>query len=128
MIVWFMNVNQIGTIIVDAAFAIHRSLGPGLLESAYENCLIIEMLERGLHVESQVALPLYYKNQQVGIGYRADMRINHSVIVEIKSVEALNDVHLSQMLTYLKISQCKIGYLVNFNCVNLKHGIRRIIL
>ena len=123
-----MNVNQIGTIIVDAAFAIHRSLGPGLLESAYENCLIIEMLERGLHVESQVALPLYYKNQQVGIGYRADMRINHSVIVEIKSVEALNDVHLSQMLTYLKISQCKIGYLVNFNCVNLKHGIRRIIL
>lgn len=123
-----MDLNQIGTIILDAAFSVHRSLGPGLLESAYESCIISEMVERGLAVESQVPLPLIYKDKPLGIGYRADIKVNNSVIVEIKSVEALNEIHIAQMLTYLKISNCKLGYLINFNSLKLNNGIRRIIL
>jgi GxxExxY protein len=123
-----MDLNQIGTIILDAAFSVHRSLGPGLLESAYESCIISEMVERGLAVESQVPLPLFYKNKPIGIGYRADIKVNNAIIVEIKSVEALNDIDIAQMLTYLKISHCKLGYLINFNSLKLNNGIRRIIL
>ena len=123
-----MDINQTGTLILDAAFTVHRSIGPGLLESVYENCVLSEMIERGLSVESQVPLPLIYKNKHLGVGYRADIKVNHSVLVEIKSVETLNEVHIAQMLTYLKISNCKLGYLINFNCVKLQDGIRRIIL
>jgi GxxExxY protein len=123
-----MDLNQTGTLIIDAAFTVHRSLGPGLLESAYEYCILSELIERGLCVESQVPLPLIYKNKPAGVGYRADIKVNHSVLIEIKSVEAINEVHIAQMLTYLKISNCKLGYLINFNSVKLQDGIRRIIL
>jgi GxxExxY protein len=123
-----MNNNQIGTIIVDAAFTVHRAIGPGLLESAYEHCLLLELVERGLEIESQLPLPLIYKERRLGCGYRVDIKVNNAVIVEIKSVEALNDIHIAQMITYLKLSNCRLGYLINFNTLKLQEGIRRIIL
>jgi GxxExxY protein len=123
-----MDQDRIGTLILDAAFVVHKSLGPGLLESAYENCLILEMKTLDLLVASQVPLPLIYKEQHLGIGYRADLIINNKVLVEVKSVEAINDIHIAQVITYLKLSNCKIGYLLNFNVVKLKYGIKRIII
>jgi GxxExxY protein len=123
-----MDFNATGTIIIDAALTVHKQLGPGLLESAYENCLIAELKERGLVVDSQVPLPLIYNDKHLGTGYRADLRINHCVIVEIKAVDALNDVHVAQMITYLKLSKCRLGFLLNFNVVRLKQGIKRIIV
>jgi GxxExxY protein len=121
-----MNHDQIGTLILDAAFNVHKALGPGLLESAYENCLLCEMKVLGLEIASQVPLPLIYREQHLGIGYRADLIINNLVLVEIKAVENLNDVHIAQVLTYLKLSNCKLGYLLNFNVTKLVHGIKRI--
>ena len=123
-----MDQNRIGTLILDAAFIVHKSLGPGLLESAYENCLILEMKTLGLFVASQVPLPLIYREQHVGIGYRADLIINQMVLVEVKSVEAINDIHVAQVITYLKLSNCKLGYILNFNVLKLNYGIKRIIV
>ena len=123
-----MSNDEIGTMILDAAFIVHKTLGPGLLESAYENCLVSEMKFLGLIVASQVPLPLIYREQHLGIGYRADLIINHSVLVEVKAVEAINDVHIAQVLTYLKLSNCRLGYILNFNVAKLKNGIKRIIL
>jgi len=123
-----MNENEIGTIILDAAFAVHRELGPGLLESTYETCLSYESVQRGLLIETQIALPVVYKEVKLDCGYRIDMRANKKVIVEVKSVEALNDIHLAQILTYMKLSNCKLGYLINFNVVKLKDGIKRVVL
>ena len=123
-----MDQNRIGTLILDAAFIVHKSLGPGLLESAYENCLILEMKTLGLFVTSQVPLPLIYREQHVGIGYRADLIINHIVLIEVKSVEAINDIHVAQVITYLKLSNCKLGYILNFNVLKLKYGTKRIIV
>ena len=123
-----MNENEIGTIILDAAFAVHKELGPGLLESTYETCLSYESLLRGLLIETQIALPVVYKEVKLDCGYRIDMRANKKVIVEVKSVDALNDIHLAQTLTYMKLSNCKLGYLINFNVVKLKDGIKRVVL
>jgi GxxExxY protein len=123
-----MDLDRIGTLILDAAFTVHRTFGPGLLESAYQNCMKIEMQDLGLSVASQVPLPLTYKDQFVGNGYRADIIVNESVLVEVKSVEALNDIHIAQVITYLKLSNCRIGYLLNFNVVRMKLGIKRIII
>src|SRR5687767_7262212 len=99
-----MHENEIGTIILDAAFAVHKELGPGLLESTYETCLSYESIQRGLLIETQLPLPVVYKEVKLDCGYRIDMRANKKVIVEVKSVEALNDIHLAQILTYLKLS------------------------
>jgi len=123
-----MHENQIGTIILDAAFAVHKELGPGLLESTYEACLGYESIQRGLMIETQVPLPVIYKEVKLDCGYRIDMRANKKVIVEIKSVEALNDIHLAQVLTYMKLSGCKLGYLINFNVLKLKDGNKRVVL
>ena len=123
-----MNENEIGTIILDAAFAVHKELGPGLLESTYETCLSYESLQRGLLIETQIALPVVYKEVKLDCGYRIDMRANKKVIVEVKSVDALNDIHLAQTLTYMKLSNCKLGYLINFNVLKLKDGIKRVVL
>jgi GxxExxY protein len=123
-----MNENEIGTIILDAAFAVHKELGPGLLESTYETCLSYESVQRGLLIETQIALPVVYKEVKLDCGYRIDMRANKKVIVEVKSVEALNDIHLAQILTYMKLSNCKLGYLINFNVQFLKNGIKRVVL
>ncbi|MCF6351457.1 MAG: GxxExxY protein [Cyclobacteriaceae bacterium] len=122
-----MTENQIATEIVDAALKVHKQLGPGLLESAYEECLTYELIQRDLLVERQKALPLVYEEVKMDIGYRVDLLIEKKVIIELKAVEALNDVHLAQILTYLKLSDCKLGLLINFNVALIKHGIKRVV-
>jgi GxxExxY protein len=102
-------------------------LGPGLLESSYEECLYYELSKLGLAVEKQKPLPLIYEEVKLEIGYRVDLIVEKKVVVEIKAVEALNDVHTAQVLTYLKLSNCKIGLLLNFNVSSLKNGIKRLI-
>ncbi len=116
--------NEISKIIVDCALKVHRALGPGLLESAYEECLFYELTKRYLTVEKQKPLPLVYEEDA---GYRVDLLVNKKVIVEIKSVENLTDVHLAQVLTYLKLSHCRLGLLINFNVALIKYGIRRVV-
>ncbi|TMI94750.1 MAG: GxxExxY protein [Bacteroidetes bacterium] len=123
-----MHENQIGTLILDAAFQVHKELGPGLLESTYEACLSYECIQKGLYIEVQIPLPVVYKEVRLDCGYRIDLRAGRKVIVEIKSVEALNDVHLAQILTYMKLSGSRLGYLINFNVKQLKDGIKRVVL
>lgn len=122
-----MNVNEVSGIVVDRAIKVHRELGPGFLESSYVECLYYELRKRELLVEKQKPLPLVYEEVKLEIGYRIDLLVEKKVVVEVKSIEALNDVHLAQILTYLKLSGCKIGLLINFNVKLLKHGIRRVI-
>ncbi|MGC2596340.1 MAG: GxxExxY protein [Rhabdochlamydiaceae bacterium] len=111
--------------IIGAAIDIHRALGPGLLESAYETCLIYELRLRKLKVELQKSIPIFYKDVILDCGYRADLIVEDQVIVEIKSVSNLASIHEAQLLSYLKLSGCKIGLLINFNVKYLKEGIRR---
>ncbi|HPI20839.1 MAG TPA: GxxExxY protein, partial [Candidatus Kapabacteria bacterium] len=101
--------------------------GPGLLESTYEECLCFELKKHGLAVEKQKPLPLIYEEVKLDVGYRVDLMIDNKFIIELKSVESLNDIHLAQILTYLKLSNCKLGFLINFNVVLLKNGIKRVI-
>ena len=122
-----MTENEISNLVFNAALTIHKELGPGLLESAYEECLYYELIKLGLSVEKQKPLPLVYKEVKLEIGYRVDLFVERKFIVEVKSVEALNDVHLAQILTYLKLADCKLGMLINFNVVLLKNGVKRII-
>ena len=122
-----MSENEIGRIVVDRALEVHRELGPGLLESTYEACLCHELRTAGLDVEVQKALPVVYKSVRLDCGYRTDLLVEKKVVIEIKAVEALNDVHLAQILTYLKLSGCKLGYLINFNVKRVKDGIKRVV-
>jgi len=114
--------------IIAAAMEVHTALGPGMLESAYEECLMYELQSRGLKVEKQVPIPIVYKEVKLDCGYRLDILVNKSIIVELKVVDAINEVHEAQVLTYLKFSGCKVGLLINFNVKSLKNGIRRFIL
>jgi GxxExxY protein len=116
-----MSENEISSKIIGAAIAIHKELGPGLLESTYETCLAYELREIGFNVKQQQALPVVYKNVKLNAGYRIDLLIENKVIVEIKSVEALADIHTAQLLTYLKLKNLKLGLLINFNEVLLKN-------
>ena len=122
-----MTENEISEKIIGCAIQVHKELGPGLLESSYLECLYFELVQSGLLVQKQKALPLVYKDVQLDCGYRLDLLVENKVIVEIKSVEDLNDIHLAQVLTYLKLSGCKLGLLMNFNVVLLKDGIRRVV-
>ena len=122
-----MTENEISNIIVDSALKVHKALGPGLLESSYQECLYYELIQTGLAVEKQKALPLIYEEVKLDIGYRIDLLVERKVIVEIKSVEALNDVHMAQILTYLKLSECILGLLINFNVALIKSGIKRVV-
>ena len=119
--------NEISRIVFDAGLKVHKTLGPGLLESAYEECIYYELLKGGLKIEKQKALPLVYEEVKLEIGYRADLLIENKFIVEIKSVEALYDIHLAQVLTYLKLANCKLGLLINFNVLLFKDGVKRVI-
>ena len=121
------QLNAITEQIIGAAMAVHRVIGPGLLESAYEACLAFELRERGLRVEQQKPLPVLYKQVKLDCGYRLDMLVNESVIVEIKAVDKLTSVHDAQLLSYLRLSDCRVGLLLNFHCTMLKHGIRRVV-
>lgn len=122
-----MGDNEITGEIISAAIEVHSTLGPGLLESAYEVALKRELELRGLHVRQQVALPVVYKDERIELGYRIDLLVEEKIVVEIKSVEALHDVHLAQILTYLKLSQRRFGLLINFNVALLKDGVRRVV-
>ncbi|WP_396173120.1 GxxExxY protein [Flavobacterium sp.] len=122
-----MTEEEISKIVFESALKVHKALGPGLLESAYEECLFYELKKTGLKVEKQKPLPLIYEEVNLEIGYRIDIIIENKFIVEVKSVELLNDVHLAQLLTYLKLSSCKLGLLINFNVKLLKNGVRRVI-
>lgn len=114
--------------IVDAAFAVHSALGPGLLESVYEICLVHELGKRGLKNERQVSLPVVYDGVRLDGGLRLDLVVEGAVVVELKAVDALTDVHIAQVLTYLKLSGHRLGLLINFNVARIKDGIRRVAL
>ncbi len=122
-----MTENEISKIIFNCALKVHRTLGPGLLENSYEECLFYELKKSGLKVEKQKALPLIYEEVKLETGYRIDLLVENKVVIELKSVEAINEVHLAQVLTYLKLSNCKLGLLINFNVTLIKNGIKRIV-
>ena len=123
-----MTDQELTHAIIGAAIEVHRVLGPGLLESAYEECLAYELTLRGVPFERQKPLPVVYKGMKLECGYRVDLLIDGRVVVELKAVEALAPIHDAILLTYLRLSGCKIGLLINFHCVVLKHGIRRRVL
>lgn len=122
-----MTENEISKIVIDAALKVHTAIGPGLLESAYEACLAHELKKRGLEVKTQVGLPLKYEKVILDVGYRIDMLIERKVILELKAVEKFVPIHQAQLLSYLKLSKCKLGFLLNFNVYRKKDGIRRMV-
>ena len=119
--------NTITHKIIGGAIEVHRALGPGLLESAYEACLAFELAERGLKIEQQKPLPVVYKDVQLECGYRLDLLVEDAVIVELKSVSELAPIHKAQVISYLRLSGCKVGLLINFNVEVLKDGVRRLV-
>ncbi|MBA4197894.1 MAG: GxxExxY protein [Chitinophaga sp.] len=119
-------INLLTEEILRCAFKVHSALGPGLLESSYKECLWYELIKAGLKVEKEKSLPLVYEEIKLEIGYRTDLLVEEKVIIEIKAVESLTDVHTAQVLTYLKLSGCKVGLLLNFNTSSLKNGIKRL--
>lgn len=121
-------VNQIGRSVMDAAFNVHRALGPGLLEVVYEACMAEELHQAGLQVQRQVGVPVTYGEARMDVGYRLDLLVEGTVIVEVKSIDALASIHTAQLLTYLRFSGLRLGYLINFNTVRLKDGFRRLVL
>lgn len=122
-----MSENEISKVIVDAAFKIHTTLGPGLLESVYEATLAFELKKRGCAIVLQQAIPVIYESVQLDVGFRADLIVNDKVIIEIKSVENISPVHLKQLRTYLRLADKRLGLLINFNTELIKDGIRRVV-
>lgn len=120
--------NKITETIIGAAIDVHRALGPGLLESAYEACMVYDLIQSGLKVEQQKPLPVVYREVKLECGYRLDLMIENEVIVEIKSVEKLLPIHKAQLMSYLKLADCKVGLLINFNVELLKDGIQRVVI
>ena len=123
-----MTEDQLSKIALDCAMKVHTTLGAGLLESAYEECLFYELSRDHVLVERQKPMPLVYSNVKLDCGYRIDLFLEGKLVLELKAVETLNDVHLAQLLTYLKLSGCKLGLLINFNVVHLRNGIKRVVL
>jgi GxxExxY protein len=121
------ELNKITEAIIGAAIDVHRALGPGLLESAYQACLAYELIERGRKVEQQKPLPIVYKSVQLEAGYRLDLLIEDKVIVEIKSIDSIASIHEAQFLSYLRLSEKKVGLIINFNVKVLRYGIRRLV-
>ena len=122
-----MTENEISEKIIGCAIEVHKALGPGLLESAYLECLYYELQKAGLRTEKQKPLPLIYKEIKLDAGYRLDLIVENKVIIEVKSIETLNDTHTAQVLTYLKLSGCKLGLLMNFNVLRLIDGLKRLV-
>ena len=115
------------TIVVDSAIKVHRALGPGLLESAYQKCLTYELRKRGLRVDCEVTLPIVYDGQQIDAGYRVDMLVEDCIIVENKAVDQVLPIHQAQLLTYLKLRDCRLGFMLNWNVRLMKDGIKRMV-
>ena len=122
-----MGIEEIARTIVDAAIKVHRALGPGLLESAYQACLAYELRKRGLRVECELVLPVVYDGQQIDAGYRIDMLVESCIIIENKTVDQLLPIHEAQLLTYLKLRDCRLGFLLNWNVTLMKYGIKRMV-
>ena len=122
------NFDELSFQVLKHAFDVHTALGPGLLESSYKECLFYELVQNGFFVEKEKALPLVYKAVKLDIGYRIDLLVEHKLIIEIKSVDTLTDIHTAQVLTYLKLSRCRRALLINFNVIHLKSGIHRLVL
>jgi GxxExxY protein len=122
-----MTENELSNIAIGCALKVHSKLGPGLLESAYEACLHYELVNSGLFVEVQKKLPLIYQTVKLECGYRIDLWVERKLIIDLKTVERLHDVHLAQVLTYLRLTDCRLGLLMNFNVLRLKDGIRRVV-
>lgn len=123
-----MTVDKISNIIIGKAIEVHRILGPGLLESAYQECLYFELIKEGLKVEKEKSLPIIYKEIKLDHGYRIDLLVENKVVIELKTVERLTDVHTAQILTYMKLGNYKLGLLLNFHVKLLKEGIKRFVL
>jgi GxxExxY protein len=121
------EIEKTAKLVIDAAYRVHTELGAGLLESVYEICLVHELGKQGTVVETQVPLPVIYDNLRLDAGYRLDMLVNKHLIVEIKAVDSLTDVHRAQIMTYLKLTKLRLGLLINFNVPHLQNGIRRVI-
>ncbi|MBI5010398.1 MAG: GxxExxY protein [Bacteroidia bacterium] len=121
-----MNENEISNKVIGLSIEVHKSLGPGLLESAYKECLYYKLIQSGLKVEKEKPMPLVFENVKLDCGYRIDLLVENKLVIEIKSVEALNDVHTAQTLTYMKLGNFTLGLLINFNVFRLKEGIKRI--
>lgn len=122
-----MNENEISNSVIGLAIEVHTILGPGLLESAYKECLYYKLIQNGFYVEKEKPMPLIFEEVKLECGYRIDLLVENKVVIEIKSVEALNDVHLAQTLTYMKLGNFKLGLLLNFNVFRLKDGIKRVV-
>ncbi len=123
-----MEINDITHEILDSAYKVHTALGPGLLESAYKACLAYELKKKGLKVELEKPVPIVYEEVKLEYGYRIDILVENKVVIELKTVDAFNDVHIAQVLTYLRFAEKKVGLLINFNVKSLKTGIKRLIL
>lgn len=123
-----MNIEDVFRQVLNCSFKIHTALGPGLLESVYVECLNYELIKSGLVVEKQKPLPLIYENVKLEAGYRIDLLAEGKVVVEVKAIDCLAEIHMAQILTYMRLSECRLGLLVNFNVVHLKDGIKRVIL
>lgn len=122
------DVEKVGKAVLDAAYKVHTALGPGLLESVYETCTAFELTESGLHTETQAALPVTYRSIKMDAGLRPDMIVESKVIVECKSVETMHPIYNAQIITYLKLTGIRLGFLINFNVVHLKEGIKRFVV
>jgi len=122
------DLNKLATKVLDCAFTVHRYLGPGLLESAYQMAMEAELSDNGIPFLTQHEVPLEYKGRSISTAYRIDLLVDNKLVVELKSVDALHDIHLAQVLTYLKLSNCRLGLLLNFNVKLMKQGIKRVIL
>ncbi len=120
-----MNRNELTERVIGSAIEVHRTLGPGLMESTYEECLAFELTEAGLAIQRQLELPIFYKGRRLNVGYRIDLLVNQQLIIELKSVRAIEPIHEAQLLTYLKLADKKLGLLMNFNVPLMKQGIRR---
>lgn len=123
-----MELNDKSALVIGCAMKVHTALGPGLLESAYQECLHYELLESGLHVKRELALPIVYKDVKLDHGYRIDLLVEDSIVIEIKTVEAFTDVHTAQLLTYLKLGGYPLGLLLNFHVSRMKEGVKRLVL
>ncbi len=121
-----MDENDLSGVIIGCGMRVHTALGPGLLESAYEECLYYELIKKKLNVGKQVPLPLIYEEVKLDCVYRLDLIVENKVIIEVKSVESINPIHSVQLLTYLKLTDCKLGLILNFNVLHLKEGIKRV--
>ncbi|GAB3163659.1 GxxExxY protein [Telluribacter humicola] len=123
-----MDVNQVTHKVLNCAFEVHTALGPGLLESAYKECLFYELTLRGIYVEKEKPMPLVFKEVKLDCGYRIDLFVENQLVVELKAVDAIHDVHIAQVLTYMRLSNSKVGLLLNFDVTSLKNGIKRLAL